>query len=227
MLVLTGRCDDPVADRDRTRQMARRVADSERPALRVWRPHKQVAFGRRDATSADYERATAIAREHGFAVLEREAGGRAVAYTGSTVAVAHAIPIADGRTGIQARYETTEDRLQAALETLGVDATAGEPPDSFCPGSHSLQARGKLVGIAQRVRQDVAVVGAVVLVNDHDAIATVLEPIYEALSVSFDPDSVGSIERAGGPADPEQVIESIVDAFLAVQSRPPRRIAVE
>lgn len=212
MRVVRGRAPDHEADEERTRQLA--VSDRETPAIRVWRPYRQVAFGRRDVHHDGYERARRRAREHGCAVLERESGGRAVAYTGTTVALALATPVDDHRTGIQARYDDASQRLQTALTALGVDASAGEPPNAFCPGSHSLQAGGKIVGIAQRVRKQVAVVAAVVIVADHDAIARVLDAVYDALSVPFDPDSVGSIARAGGTTDSATVIDTLVDAFV-------------
>ncbi|ACV46348.1 MULTISPECIES: lipoyl protein ligase domain-containing protein [Halomicrobium] len=213
MRVLCGRAVDPDADIERTRRLADEVADSRVPALRVWRPHRQVAFGRRDAREDGYERAREIATKRGYAVLERAVGGRAVAYTGRTVAVALAVPTDGGRSGIQRRYDAASDRFRAALDTLGVDASEGEPPESFCPGSHSLQAAGKVVGIAQRVRQRVAVVAAIVIVADHGEVADVLAPIYDALDVSFDPDSVGSVARAGGPSEPDRVIDAVVETF--------------
>ena len=227
MRVLRGRRSDYEADDERTREMADAVADNRTPALRVWRPHRQIAFGRRDARSDGYDRARKVAHEHGYAVLERAVGGRAVAYTGTTVAVAHAIPVTDHRTGIGARYDDASDRLQSALDTLGVDATPGEPPNSFCPGSHSLQADGKLVGLAQRVRQDVAVAAAIVIVTDHDAIATVLDPIYDAIGVPFDPDSVGSIASAGGTTDPTTIIDAIVDAHVGSGDATVERIGTD
>ena len=92
-------------------------------------------------------------------------------------------------------------KRSASDATVGVDASEGEPPDSFCPGTHSLQADGKVVGIAQRVRQDVALTAGLVVVRDHDAVAAVLSPVYDALGVPFDPASVGSVARAGGTVD--------------------------
>ncbi|MBX0287070.1 lipoate--protein ligase family protein [Halomicroarcula sp. F28] len=216
MRLLRGRASDHERDYDRTREMVARVADDDEPALRVWRPHRQVAFGRRDRRVEGYDRAREAATERGYAVLEREVGGRAVAYTGRTVAFALAEPTADGRGDIGARYDRVSGAVQRALEAVGVDASEGEPADSFCPGAHSLQATGKLVGIAQRVRQDVALSAGVVILRDHDAIAAVLAPVYEALGVPFDPGSVGSVARAGGDA------AGVVDALVTelVGSRP-------
>jgi lipoate-protein ligase A len=214
MRVLYGRCANIDTDYERTQAMIDTVEEREEAALRVWRPHRQIAFGRRDARSDNYGRACEAARERGYAVRERDVGGRAVAYTGRTVAVAAATPVEDARGAIQARYDDASDRLQDALARLGIDATTGEPPDSFCPGSHSLQSGGKIVGIAQRVHRQVAVVAAIVLVTDHDAIRKVLDPVYDALGIPFDPDSVGSVARAGGTTDPEAVIGAITDAFV-------------
>jgi lipoate-protein ligase A len=155
-----------------------------------------------------------VARDHGFPPVEREAGGRAVAYTGTTVAFVRAEPIADFREGLADRYDRAVADLRRALGALGVDAREGEPAHSFCPGSHSLRAEGKLVGVAQRVRQDAAVVGGVVVVRDHARIAAVLAPVYDALSVPFDPTTVDSVASAGGPDDPDAVRDAVEDALV-------------
>lgn len=205
MRLLRGRADDHERDHERTRAMVAAVAADGDPALRVWRPHRQVAFGRRDRHGAGYERARRRARSRGYAVLERAVGGRAVAYTGRTVAVALAEP--GGRDGIDARYDRVTGAVRNALAAVGVQASEGEPADSFCPGTHSLQADGKLVGLAQRVRQDVALTAGIVVVADHEALAAVLAPVYDALAVPFDPGSVGSVARAGG--DPDGVLDAL------------------
>ena len=229
MRVLRGRAADIETDRARTREMAERVGETGERALRVWTPHRQIAFGRRDARAAGYERAREAAEERGFPAIERRVGGRAVAYTGSTVAFARAEPVADIRTGLQDRYAAATADMQAALDSLGVSVTAGEPPDSFCPGTHSLQAtvgdggngegerstEGKLVGIAQRVGRGAALVAGVIVVDSAAEIADVLEPVYDALEVAFDPGTVGSIERAGGEADREAVLLAIEWALVS------------
>ncbi|AZH24329.1 lipoyl protein ligase domain-containing protein [Haloplanus aerogenes] len=209
MRVLRGRAATISADRKRTGAMLDRTAETGEPAVRVWTPHRQVAFGRRDAAEPGYDRARAAARERGFEPVERRVGGRAVAYTGSTVAFAHAVPVESPRTGLDDRYAAAAARLRRALASLGVDAEPGEPTDSFCPGSHSLQCAGKLVGIAQRVRTDAALVAGCVVVADRDAFASVLAAVYDALGQPFDPASVGSVAAAGGPSDPARVVEAV------------------
>jgi hypothetical protein len=99
-LVVRGRRGTPDADRLATRALLDRVADTGQPAVRVWAPHRIVAFGRRDARSAGFEDAAAAAREHGFAPVERSVGGRAVAYDGeTTLAFARITPLDDVRGG--------------------------------------------------------------------------------------------------------------------------------
>lgn len=213
MRVLSGRAATISADRERTRAMLDRAGETGEPAVRVWTPHRQVAFGRREASEAGYDRAVTAARDHGFEPVERSVGGRAVAYTGSTVAFAHAVPVANPRTGLGDRYDAAVGRLRRALATLGVDAVPGEPPDSFCPGSHSLQCGGKLVGVAQRVRTDAALVAGCVVVDDCETFAEVLTAVYDALDQPFDPDSVGSVAAAGGPSDPDRVVAAVRREF--------------
>ncbi|WP_135305788.1 lipoate--protein ligase family protein [Haloarcula amylovorans] len=215
MRLLRGRASDYERDYALTREMTGRAADDSTPALRVWTPHRQVAFGRRDRRAEEYDRAREVARERGYAVLERAVGGRAVAYTGNTVAFALAEPTANGRSSIGARYDRVTAAVQRALAEVGVEAREGEPPDSFCPGTHSLQADGKLVGLAQRVRSDVALTAGIVVVRDHAAIAAVLDPVYDALGVPFDPESVGSVARAGGVGDSETVVDVIERELVA------------
>jgi len=214
MRLVRGRAATPTADRSATATILGRTAESREPALRVWTPHRQVAFGRRDANEEGYDAAREAARVRGFTPTERSVGGRAVAYTGTTLAFAHARPIDDLRQGLSERYDDATTTVQQALAGLGVDATAGEPPNAFCPGSHSLQADGKIVGIAQRVRSGAALVSGIVIVDDCAAIRDVLDPVYDALGVTFDPHSTGSVAGAGGPAEPGAVARALEDAFI-------------
>ncbi|MFC7044402.1 biotin/lipoate A/B protein ligase family protein [Halobacteriaceae archaeon GCM10025711] len=214
MRVLRGRAPDPDRDRQRTSNLLASVAESGEAAVRVWTPHRQLAFGRRDANSDGYDDAVAAARDHGFPPVERSVGGRAVAYTGTTVAFARFEPIDDIRVGATDRYEALVDVVQRALWDLGVPAQRGEPERSFCPGDHSLSYRGKVAGIAQRVTSGAALVSGVVTVDGHDEIAGVLDPVYDALGVPFDPRTVGSLERAGGATDTERVIRTLEGALV-------------
>ncbi len=226
MRVFRGRAASIDADRDVSARLLSAAADGE-PAVRVWIPHRQVAFGRRDARLEGYDRAREAARECGYPPIERDVGGRAVAYDGeTTLAFARAEPVADFRTGSSERYERATADLERALRTLGLEPVRGEPDDSFCPGTHSLSVADasadgrrdgrerKLVGIAQRVRQDAALVAGVVLVANRTELVGVLEPVYDSLGVSFEPRSVGTVANAGGRPDPDAVRTALEDALV-------------
>ncbi len=186
----------------------------------MWTPPRQVAFGRRDATEPGFERAKRLAAERGFEPIERDVGGRAVAYPGDTLAFAHAIPLGDGRNlgSIADRYERATETVIGALRSLGADVSPGEPPESFCPGDHSVRVTGggKVAGIAQRVRGDAALVAGCLVVTRSDAcdIADATGEVYGALGVPFDPETVGSVAEAGGPENPNPAARALEDAFV-------------
>ena len=220
--VYRGRADEPAADRAVTGDLLTMTAETATPAVRVWQPHRQVAFGRRDSHAAGYDAATAAAAERGYDPYERRVGGRAVAYTGRTLAVAAAVPIADVRRGTCERYDEVSRTLVAVLSDLGADVTRGEPADAYCAGSHSVSSvdggapTGKIAGIAQRVQSGAALVAANLTVAEADvaAIRSVLAPVYRALDIPFDPSTVGSVATAGGPDDPAAVRQAVEAALV-------------
>ncbi|ELZ40306.1 biotin/lipoate A/B protein ligase [Halorubrum californiense DSM 19288] len=233
----------PAADREPTAKLLASAAEGV-PAVRVSAPPRQVAFGRRDAREPGFEAAKRAARDAGFPPVERDVGGRAVAYTGATLSFGVAVPAGDARGSIDSRYETATATLRDALRELGADVVRGEPAAAFCPGDHSLRVAGedsdaagpaggdtgdaatedarsvasggKVAGLAQRVRADAALVAGVLVVSaaDTDPIARVTDRVYGALDVPFDPESVGSVADAGGPDDPDTVARAVEAAFV-------------
>ncbi len=214
MRVFRGRADQPAADRAVADRLLSAAAEGI-PSVRVWAPPRQVAFGRRDTREETYGAAARAARNAGFVPLERDVGGRAVAYTGDTLAFAAAMPtdIAAADDGIEGRYNRTTETVVSVLDGLGSSVSVGEPAASFCPGDHSIRVEdgGKLSGIAQRVTADAVVVAGCLIVTPADAAAirSVLSPVYGALSVPFDPASVGSVADGGGSADTERVARAL------------------
>jgi lipoate-protein ligase A len=216
MRTIRGRASDVAEDRAVTRALAEDVRETGAAVVRVWAPHRHLAFGRRDARAEGYERAKRAAEEREFPPYERSVGGRAVAYTGQTLAFVRVEPVADLRKGTDERYDRIVRELREAFADFDVETYEGEPPDSFCPGAHSLSVEGvgKVVGVAQRVAKGAAQVAGIVIVRDHAEIAAVLEPVYGALEVPFDPETVGSVAAAGGPRDPERVARAVESALV-------------
>jgi octanoyl-[GcvH]:protein N-octanoyltransferase len=132
-----------------------------------------------------------------------------------TLELAHAVPDPDPKPGIHDRFEATATLIARALRRLGVDARIGEVPGEYCPGRWSVNAAGdrKLAGTGQRVVAGGSHTGAVIVVDGAERVRDVLEPVYEALDLEWDPDTVGSIDQeVGGSRD---LWDSVRDALLA------------
>jgi octanoyl-[GcvH]:protein N-octanoyltransferase len=208
--------DDPALDTAVSRALMLRVAAGELPeTLRIARPGAFVAFAKRDAVAAGYRNALAAAREAGFEAVLRLAGGRAAIFHEGTIELGHARPDADPRPGIHERFESTADRIAAALRSLGVDARVGEVPGEYCPGRYSVNARGeaKLAGIGQRVVAGGSHTGVVLVVSGEDRIKHVLGPVYEALELPWRPEATGSVTAEDGAIDWDQVADALVEEY--------------
>ena len=109
--------------------------------------------------------------------------------------------------GIRKRFEKVAGWIQKSLVRMGVDARIGEVSGEYCPGEFSVNSAGrvKLMGIGQRVIRGAAHVGGVIVVGDAPRVRDVLEPIYQALELDWNPDTAGSIEEAVPGAQPDEV----------------------
>src|SRR6188508_370796 len=173
-----------------------RVAAGELPeTLRIAHPGTTVAFAKRDAVTDGYEEAVRAAREHGFEATLRLAGGRAAVFHDGTMEIGHAIPDEEPRAGI--------------------DARVGEVAGEYCPGRYSVNARGaaKLAGIGQRVVGGGSHTGVVLVVEGEDRINAVLEPVYAALGLAWDPSASGSVRTEAPSAGWDAVRDAIVTEY--------------
>ena len=225
--------DDPGLDAAVSRAVMHRVARGALPeTLRMARPAAVVAFAKRDALSPGYSQALAAARAGGFGAILRLAGGRAAVFHEGTLELAHAVPDPDPKPGIHERFEATATLISRALRALGVDARVGEVPGEYCPGRWSVNAAGarKLAGTGQRVVAGGSHTGAVIVVDGAERVRSVLEPVYAALGLEWDPETVGAVEdeldggrSVSGAAEPSAsgapLWDAVRDALLAEYAR--------
>lgn len=185
--------------------------------LRLHRPSPLVAFGPRDRVAPGFAAAVAAARDRGFAPVERLAGGRAAVFHEGTLAFSWIIPDPAPRRGIRQRFETLAEIVVAALRSMGVDARMGELPGEYCPGEHSVNARGrtKIMGVGQRIIGGAAHVGGVVVVTGVGRVREILLPVYEALELEWDPGTAGSLEQELPGVRWGDVERVIIDEFAA------------
>lgn len=219
MDLLTGRLaptDDPALEMAVTHALLRRASRGEGgAALRVFRPVPMVAFGRRDANRPGFATAVASCRAAGFEPVVRSAGGRAVACTQAALVVDHVQPEPGVFGGMDPRFEEFGALHAAVLGSLGIDARVGEVPGEYCPGAHSVNARGvaKLVGTAQRIVRDAWLFSSVVMVDDAAAVQPLLSEVYAALELPFDPASVGSVAAESPGTTVDEVERRLVAAY--------------
>lgn len=213
--ILAEHRNDPALDVGVSHAVLQAVDEGVRPAtLRLFRPARILAFGRRDASHPAFDAACAAARDHGFTPLVRIAGGRAAVFTPGTLAVSVAEPSDDPQAGTTRRFEAMASRLTRALALVGVDVATGELEGEYCPGAFSLHAGGtKLAGIGQRVVQRAAHTAAVVVVQDEDAIRDVLVDVHAALELPLDPATVGSVAGRVRHVTVEDVRDAVVEVL--------------
>jgi lipoate-protein ligase A len=203
----------PAYDTALSRALLVAVGEGRSPAaLRLYDPGDAVAFSLLDRVQPGFGAAVAEARARGFEAMLRLAGGRAAVFTRQTLGFAWCVPDAEPRATIGARFEEIARVIAAALERLGVDARVGAVPGEYCPGEHSVNARGrtKLMGVGQRIVKGAAHVGGVLVLGASGRIRDVLVPVYERMGFAWDPASVGSIEDEVGPVTREAVIDALL-----------------
>ncbi len=201
-----------------SRALLRQVADGAEPeTLRLYTPADVVAFGPQDTRSDGYAAAVAAARVGGFEAIERLAGGRAAVFHRDTIAFSWTMPDTLPRADVMARFDETANIIMHALRRLGVDARIGMVDGEYCPGQHSVNARGerKIAGIGQRLIRSAAHVGGVVVVAGSERIRDILTPVYDALGIAWQPSTTGSIEDELGSADYAAAAQAIIDEFAA------------
>src|SRR5215212_9304177 len=192
--------DQPALSTAVSRTILHRVAAGELPAtIRIHRPGNEVAFGRQDLASPGYEAAAEAAR--------------AAVFHQGTIAIARAYGDPQPPKRTYARFEEMADLIAATLRGLGIDARVGEVPGEYCPGAYSINARGatKLAGIGQRMIRGGAHIGGVVVAAGAREVARVLEPVYRALDLGWDPATSGSVsDELGRNLDPGEIEEALI-----------------
>ena len=208
----------PAMDTAVSRATLQRVSEGTEPeTLRLFRPGRIVAFGPQDLRVPGYPRAVAATREMGFDAISRLAGGRAALFHEGTIAFAWTIPDEMPRANVTVRFKEISEIIVDSFRRLGIDAHVGPVPGEYCPGDYSVNARNatKLMGVGQRLIGKGTHVGGVVVVNGSHVVREVLIPVYEALEVDWEPETVGSVEDELGQANYEDVRKAILAEFAS------------
>jgi octanoyl-[GcvH]:protein N-octanoyltransferase len=198
-----------------------------RGVVRAYSPLPTVAFSRRDTFLPGFADAMQAARRHGFTPVIRAAGGRAAAYDEGCLIVDEIMPAADAMAEIRERFADGAALQASALRTLGVDARVGAVAGEYCPGEFSVNARGatKLIGSAQRIIRGGWLFAAVVVVASAERLRPVLEDVYAALGLDWEPATTGSIAAEAPGTTVKAVEQAVLDAYRARYPLIPARVA--
>ncbi|WP_433167180.1 lipoyl protein ligase domain-containing protein [Kribbella sp. CA-247076] len=192
-------------------------------ALRVYRPTAPVVvFGRRDTHLPGFPAAVRAAEAAGFEPLVRAVGGRPVAYTTEALVVDHVKQERLAPEGLETRFKQYGSLYADVLHGLGIDARVGAVPGEYCPGAHSVNARGvvKLVGTGQRVVPNGWLFSALTVVGDDARLRPLLAEVYDLLELPFDPASVGSLATEVPGLTVDSVEQRVLEAYGATSPQP-------
>nr|WP_238166089.1 lipoate--protein ligase [Kribbella sp. VKM Ac-2527] len=193
-------------------------------ALRIYRPAAPVlVFGRRDTHHPGFGAAVGAARSAGFQPLVRAVGGRPVAYTPSALVVDHVKHEVLAPEGLESRFRQFGELYAGVLRELGADARVGAVPGEYCPGAHSVNARGvaKLVGTGQRVVRNGWLFSALIVVGDEQQLRPLLTDVYCHLELPFEATSVGSVSAEVPGVDAATVERRILAAYAVTDPLEP------
>ena len=155
--------------------------------------------------------------------MERISGGRAAAFSEGALSLTLTIPDAEPSARTEERFRSWSALLRQSFADLGIDARIGAVLGEYCPGDYSLNAAGriKLAGVGQRMIRGAAHVGFVILITGSAVAREVLGPVYEALDLEYDGNTVGSLEDAAPGIsldDAEEAILKRLNQHLAKRS---------
>ncbi len=204
--------DEPGLDTALSKLILERVSSGDLPAtMRLYVPGREVAFGKRDTVTPQYDAAVAAAAEAGFTAVERLAGGRAAVFTEHTIAFSLAMPADDPRASVYDRFEFISGLIVDAFRRLGVSSGIGEIPGEYCPGEYSVHhdRRLKLMGVGQRLARHAAHIGGVIAVDRTDLLLQALIPVYRALEIEWRPATTGCLNDVQQGVGNDDVIAAL------------------
>ena len=177
--------DEPLLELAVSHALLREASEHDvAPVVRIYQPSVPMAvFGRRDVRAPGFARAVEGSRVAGFVPATRVTGGRAVAYTSRALVVDIVQRQADALLDHDRQFERYGRVFVDAFRHFGIDARVGAVPGEYCPGAHSVNARGttKLVGTSQRVVRNAWLFSALVVVDEATRLRPVLTEMYAHL----------------------------------------------
>ncbi|GLG01435.1 protein ligase [Alicyclobacillus hesperidum subsp. aegles] len=219
-------------------EIAKQVAQgARRPTVRVWRhaPVQGLVVSRRDVAGANGEFAMAAMADEGWPIFVRSTGGTAVPHGSGMLNMSIIFPRQHEKATTDAYYRLLCQPLIDWFVHLGLSASTGEVPGSYCDGGYNVQVDGKkIVGTAQAWRGGLAgttsrhpgyVLAHACIAIDLD-IGAAISAInrfygYAGAAIDVQPETASTLEeRLQRPFDSAKAKRSLVDflgSYLTTQ----------
>ena len=177
-----------------------------------------IALSRRECHLPGFDRAVQIATRTGFPIAVRPTGGRAAVMSDYSLVFEIFVATGEDDPGTGPIFEVGSGLVRDVLTGIGVDASVGEIPGEFCPGAHSISARGKrkLVGTAQRGTRGARLFSALLLLGIDEHVRDVLDQVNQALDLPWDRTTLGSIDDEVPGLSIAELREQLVNAWEAI-----------
>jgi lipoate-protein ligase A len=217
-LLMPGRFEDSGTAYAYQRTLFEEVAAGVRgPTISITPSTRHVGVTRRDTLRLGFDAAVLAAREEGYPVLVRGAGGGAIAAGPGTFGFSIIRPAVDARRSPKERYDEAAALVLRAFSRLDIEgAEVGEVRDEFCPGDHSIRAGATRKARSSSVspsgsRRRPPASEASCWYGARRICSCVLSRVYACHEPPMRPGSVGSLRRTGSEAEVEDVTAALAE----------------
>ena len=183
--------------------------------VRLYRPAPTVAFSAIEKHKPKFREAIAEAAAFGFEPVIRPSGGRMVAIDQQWFVLdIITSEVVRNREHIDV-YNSFGASLVEVLRGLGVEANFGPVAGEYCPGEHSVNARGavKLVGTAQRVQRGARLFSACIPFAISLGVSELFNRINGLLELDWRPETLGSVSTENNAVSADALETALLDTF--------------
>ncbi|MFC3053319.1 lipoate--protein ligase family protein [Kordiimonas pumila] len=124
------------------------------PKARLWLNERCLVVGKSVARQGAFQVAQKALHQQGMPVVVRDTGGTVVPHGPNVLNLSLFRRVSTGEKSVSDSYKILCSGVTKTLSSLGVTATVGPVPGSYCDGDYNIVVAGKkLAGTAQRWRK--------------------------------------------------------------------------
>jgi lipoate-protein ligase A len=194
------------------------VMASEAPAtVRIWQTPQCISVPRHFSLHDRFDDAALTLADRGWPITLRSSGGSAMPQGPGVLNISMVFPH-DRPMSIEAGFQLLTDPLRAFFESLGLPASVGSVPGSFCDGRYNLVVdQRKIAGTAQRRKKRALLAHAALQINlDLEVICRSINYLNEKIDrvERCQPDAATTVAMASGRVMSATEIEQKLVTFF-------------